>query len=299
MGGFLKNVISEQLVLPSKTIFKTADVFHAASPEDGCLIPLIKKPSVVTFHDILPLTTNERHSIFNFYFKYCCNLAKRADAIIAVSEYTKKELVRVLNISPDKIHVVPNGVNLKRFKPLKRKNTGRRIGYVGGLGKRKNVKTLIRSFALVLEEIPDAELVIGGTGPQKENLKILTKQLGITSRTKFVGFIPNNKMNEFYNSLDIFVFPSLGEGFGMPVLEAMAAGVPVITSNVSSLPEICDSAAILVPPRKSMTLAQKISLLIKNKKMRERMKRKGIENSKRFSWEKAAKKTIRVYRRCI
>jgi glycosyltransferase involved in cell wall biosynthesis len=295
--NFLDWLIFDHYTLPKTIFLNKSDLYHAILPDEA--IPLVflnKKPIVTHFHDIIPIVFPfERKLIPRLYFRYATFLAKRSEAIIAVSQSTKNDIVKRLKIEPDKIHVVYNGVNHDLFKPRKSEPEENLIGYVGGLGKRKNVFSLIIAFHKVIRKGVNGKLLIGGVGSEEQNLRKLVEKLGIKRRVEFLGFIPEEKLPVFYSMLKVFVFPSLYEGFGIPVLEAMACGTPVITSNTSSLPEIVGKGGILVNPYNVNELAEAIYGILTNDELRKNLIKKGLRRAKQFSWEKTAKETLKVY----
>lgn len=293
-GTFSKNFMSEQILLPLKIIPKRSDVYHAVCPEDGCWLPSIKRKTVVTFHDIIPLIGNERHPIFKIYFKFCTNMASKADIIISDSEFTKNKIVERLGVNSEKIKVVHLGVDQKIFKPNKKlkEKDFLKIGYLGGFGERKNIDVLIKAFSKL---DADAKLILGGRGPQKRYLKELVKKLGVQNKVIFKGFIPQKDIVNFYQNLDLFVFPSSIEGFGIPLIEAMSCGIPVVTSNTSSMPEIVSKAGIKVQPNNENALKNAIQDLISDKSKLKKMSKLSLERSKHFKLDSFISKTFDIY----
>lgn len=267
---------------------------HFLMPELSFPI-LLKRKSVVTFHDMIPYIVNERNFMFVTYFKLMCLVGKKAKKIIAVSESTKNDIVKYLKISKNKIYVIHEGVNHEKFYPRKKRfKENFVIGYLGGLGKRKNVDVILRA-AKVLNNDNRFIFKIAGKGPELNSLKELAKKLKLKN-IEFVGFVPEGILNSFYNSLDLFIFPSLYEGFGLPILEAMACGTPVITSNISSMPEICgDAAMYLNNPLDAEELSKKIKILMENHKLRKKLSRNGLKRSKWFTWERCAREHMKIY----
>jgi len=295
----IKTLFNNILVSFFRIINVKADVYHFMMPEIA-LACLLKKPSIVTIHDLIPLTISwERKKIFNIYFKFMMKIALRSSHLIAISNSTKKDLIKLFNIAENKISVIQLGVNNKKFYPLKDKGKNKKfiIGYLGGFGKRKNIEYILK---IANEFKNDKKIIfkIAGKGPKLNNLVRLKKEMKLDN-IEFVGFISDENLNEFYNSLDLFLFPSLYEGFGLPVLEAMACGIPVMISNISSLPEIAGDAGILINLRKAEETIEKIKELIKNKKKLKRLSQKSIKRAKEFNWEKTAKETIKVYKKVI
>ncbi len=272
-----------------------ADVFHADYVTTGApLISRNKRPSVVSLHDVIPFTYGPDISAMDRIrvMWYMRNLKKieAADAITVLSEHAKKEAITCTSIPRDKLHVVYAGVDLDRHFPLRKEPHKKlRIGYFGGLDGRKNVGLLVESFRRIVESRNDVELHVGGGGKNLEPFR----EMGMKNAV-FHGRIDEHRKNEFLNSLDIFVFPSLIEGFGLPPLEAMACGVPVVVSNSSSLPEVVGDAGILVQPTVDR-MTKGITTLLDDASLRKRLARRGLEQAKRFTWEKCAAQMRGVY----
>lgn len=168
------------------------------------------------------------------------------------------------------------------------------IGYLGGFGKRKNLGFILK-LAKKFGKDRKVFFKIAGKGPKKERLENMVKNLGLNN-VEFVGFVPDEELNNFYNSLDLFLFPSLYEGFGLPVLEAMACGIPVMVSNIGSLPEIVGDVGMIISINNLIKTKEDIEKIIKNKKIRQEMKNKGIKRTKEFSWDKTINEIIKVYK---
>ena len=273
--GFFKNpfktIFTNIFKNSYKIIWKKADIYHFLLPE-LCFPCFFKKPSIVTVYDIIPLILKkERKKSFNFYFKIMMNFVKRADHILVISESTRKDLINILNIPPEKISLVYLGVDQKQFylldvaKKLEKENVLFKIG-----GKGEGLETLLK---------------------KKEKLKL--------KNVDFVGFIPEKKLNEFYNSLDLFIVPTIYDGFSLPGLEAMASGCPIITSNTSALPEVAGNAGILINPLDSEEISKTILKLAKNKKLRKTMSKKGLNHVKKFKFDKEAKETLEIYQKVL
>jgi len=230
---------------------------------------------------------------------------KRANHIIAVSESTKSDLVNYLKIPESKISVIYNGVDHNVFKPYRvrpyhvRLHYRQYILYVGSERRRKNLGRLFVSFAALKREFPDLMLVkVGSLGRCKEfrsqTLETLSR-LGITEDVIFVDHISELNLAYYYSSAALLAYPSLYEGFGLPLAEAMACGCPVVTSNTSSLPEVVGEAGIMVNPYDTRSLAQAMRQVLTDSELRDSMVRKGLEQSKKFSWERTAELTLQVY----
>ena len=274
------------------SINKGGDITHVQQPE---LIwkALFKKKVITTIHDIIPIIYGERKLPFRIFF-YICVLftCLKSKKIIFDSYSTKKDTLGFFPFIKNKMSVVYLGIDSKKFYPLKKKENKKFIiGYMGGLGKRKNIERILKVANVFKKE--NIIFKIAGKGPELNKLIRLKKEMRLNN-VEFVGFIPENKINLFYNSLDLFLFPSFYEGFGLPVLEAMACGVPVITSNKSSLPEVTGNAAILVNPNKIEEIKRAIEKVLNSKKLQKDMRNLGLIRAKNFSWEKTAEAYLKV-----
>jgi glycosyltransferase involved in cell wall biosynthesis len=233
---------------------------------------------------------------------------EHADAIIAVSENTKRDVIRLLGIDPEKIFVVHEGVD-PAFRPLPASavkaaiaplglEPGGYILHVGTIEPRKNLMRLIEAYRLVRQELSSIapKLVLAGaSGWLNRELFDRVRTLEMDDQVIFLGKVAENLLPVLYNGALIFVYPSLYEGFGLPPLEAMACGVPVITSEASSLPEVAGKAGILVDPKDTHALAASITELLENSKERERLAGAGLEQARKFTWNLAARQTINIY----
>jgi len=298
LKSMFEGIIYDLSLFPT-LLKQKADIYHATVPYVG-YVPIIlnKKRVIVTIHDLIPFFLRGMHPLSRLYYKICTKLCKRADKIITVSEYSKKEIVERIGINTDKIKVIHNGVDHNRFYPKeKEKKEFFEIGFIGGLTKQKNPLTLIKAFSKIKNK-KKIKLLIGGKGKELKTLKSFVKKNKIKN-VEILGFISEQKLPDFYRNLDLFVYPSLYEGFGLPVLEAMACGCPVITSNNSSLPEISGNAGILVDPTNVGDIQRKIEEVIKNRPFQKDLKKKSIEQAKKFSWENCAMKTLKIYKELV
>lgn len=272
---------------------------------------------VVTVHDIIHYIF--RHdpelSTYQHWFHKAADVLglrglRKASAIIAISEYTKDALVEHLHLDPDRVHVVYRSVNLDRFKPMEvgpefwsRYGLDPNLRYILHLSSdepRKNVATLVRAFADVAREHSDACLLKIGRSQYPEyrqRLVGIVQELELSDRVIFLDYISEEDLPRFYNIAQVFVLPSLNEGFGLPALEAMACGCPVICSNRPPLAtEIVQNAGILVEPNSTSSIASAIMQLLKNVQSLERYNKLGLERSATFSSAVEAARTIEVYR---
>ena len=270
--------------------------------------------TVITIHDMaheyFPETIRDAATLS--YLKTELPLAARkADRIIAVSETTRNDIVHFLGVSPDKIKVIYNGVNTA-FRPITDLSLlaktreryalpPRFILYVGAIQPRKNISGLVEAYARICAEGPVShDLVIAGSVSWKsEGLKERISALGIESRIHFIGYVSDADLPLLYNLADQFAFPSFYEGFGLPVLEAMACGIPVLTSKTSSLSEIAGDAAVLVDPGSIDEIARGIIRLLDDSDLRTICIEKGLERAKLFTWERCARETMTVLREAL
>lgn len=241
------------------------------------------------------------------YSKFLPLVAGNVDKIMTISQNSKKDIIKFLKIPPNKVAVTYLGTE-SHFEPIKDRIVLKQIRkkldlpssfilFVGTIEPRKNIPFLIRGFAKVRKKLNhDLKLVIAGKmGWEKKSIFDLPKQLSIEKDVFFLGNIEIKDLPALYNSAMIFVYPSLYEGFGLPLLEAMACGCPVITSNTSSLPEIAGEAAILINPNKERELIEAIRDVINNKRLKQTLIKKGFIQAKKFSWKHCAQETLEIY----
>ncbi len=266
-------------------------------------------PTVVTVHDLSFLFFPHsfrplRRSYLQLFARMSVHQARR---VIAVSKSTKRDLVKIYGISPSKIDVVHNGVDAS-FQPLPadevaafRQRKGlpdRFVLFVGTLEPRKNVVSLIEAYAKLPRGRPPL-VIAGGKGWFYDEIFARVEALELTGEVHFAGFVPAEELRLWYNAADLFVYPSIYEGFGMPPLEAMACGTAVITSTASSLPEVVGEAGQLVEPTDTDTLAAAMAQVLGNRDLQKQMQAEGLAQAAGFSWENAAKQTVNSYRRAL
>ena len=270
-------------------------------------------PTVVTVHDVIQFVLPEYawRKISRVYFGLVSAGARRADAIITVSECSKRDIVKLLGLAPERIHVIGNAVDASLF-PVRdawllasvRERYGigpRYILYFGGFDLRKNVPRIIQAYGL----LPDAlrreyQLVIAGRyqhlgHPLYPDPRATVARLGLEGNVIFTGQIREQDKAPLYSAATVFAFPSLYEGFGIPVLEAMACGTPVVTSNLSALPEVAGDAGVLVDPYEPHAISDALAELLESQAHRDELSRRGLERARRFTWHQVAEQTLRVY----
>jgi glycosyltransferase involved in cell wall biosynthesis len=168
---------------------------------------------------------------------------------------------------------------------------------VGGLNPRKNIAELIYAYSKIYRDLPGGQqlLIFGPNGQHLDRLQLLVKSLSLEEAVRFPGFVPSEDLPLFYNGADLFVYPSLYEGFGLPPIEAMACGTPVITSNVSSLPEVVGDAAVQINPYDTLELADTIFQVLTIERLRESLIKKGLEHCRKYDWTRIAGQILAVY----
>jgi glycosyltransferase involved in cell wall biosynthesis len=233
-------------------------------------------------------------------------VARRAAAIITLSHSARQDLLRVLKLRPENVHVV-HGAAADRFHPVTDPAVLGRVRaaydlpeefilYVGTVEPRKNLLRLVRALALLRRRGRPMTLVLGGPwGWAMEDFGHQVKALGLRDQVRVLGYLPIEDLPALYSLATVFAFPSLYEGFGLPPIEAMACGAPVLTSNNSSLSEICADAAYLVEPTDEEGIADGLSVLLDNPDLRHELGRRGLARAADFSWERSAEDTIAVY----
>jgi glycosyltransferase involved in cell wall biosynthesis len=281
-----------------------ADVFF--SP-DG-FIPLgMSVPKVSMFHDVAYLRYPEylQPRIRNFYDKWIPRFMAYTDHIITVSEFSKNEIIDGYKIRPEKITVVYNGVT-DRYQPItavqkeevkKQYTLGRPYFlYLGAIHPRKNVLTLVKAFEHYKSSGPsDVQLIIAGRNAwHTKDVADAIAQSNFKSEIHLPGYVPTDKATSLVGAAEAMIYPSLYEGFGLPLVEAMACGVPVICSNVSSLPEVAGQAALLFDPLDAEQLSRHLRSVVTDQQLREKLILMGNKRSKEFSWDKTAENIYEI-----
>jgi glycosyltransferase involved in cell wall biosynthesis len=297
------------LFIPRGLRTQHIDIFHGF---DHIGVPLFAKVGryVATIHDMIPLlwpqwvTRKHRLVVTAAYYR----LRHQADMVITPSEATKADIVRHLQIDPQRIAVIPWGCD-ERFQPggdpehfaavqQRYRLPAQYLLFVGTLEPRKNLTTLLHAYAMLRAEWPgeDLKLVVAGrTGWLYTDIFDTVKRLALDEEVIFTGFVDDEDLPDLYRGAQLFVFPSLYEGFGLPILEAMASGVPVITSATASMPEVAGDAAILVDPHDSEAIAEGMAQVLAEDRLRQTMIQKGLVRARRFTWDTVAQHTLEVY----
>lgn len=299
----------ENHYFPKYTKNNNIDIHHIPQNGMGLYEGYFTK-SIVTIHDLIPYIlpeTTGRGYLERFISKMP-HILDKAKGILTVSEYSKRDILKFFNHLPeDKIFVTPLAAN-SNFKPLDKnycktliKNkynfSSPYILYIGGFSSRKNAKDLITAFNNIFRDLNEPHTLLLGGSIKDEGLKLVeyAKTLSFNNNIVFTGFIEDDFLPTLYNGAELFVYPSLYEGFGLPPLEAMSCMTPVITTNVTSIPEVTKDSCILIDPNNINALQNMILKLLNNKTLRDELAKKGYERSKDFSWRKTAEKTLEVY----
>jgi glycosyltransferase involved in cell wall biosynthesis len=299
----VRRVLAEQTLLPRAVGRLKPDLLHNVFNT----APVVSQvPQVTTIHDVVFKRYPETHGLLAKGVEVLVPLAaRRSERVLTVSEASKSDLVRFLGLQPDRVDVSPNGPGIRedvrgpspdeiraRFElpdePI--------ILSVLAMRPHKNAARLIEAVA----QVPGAVLVMPGysTGYERE----LEKQLGaagLVDRVRLPGWVDDATLDGLYRAADCFVFPSLAEGFGLPVLEAMVRGTPVACSNATSLPEVAGDAALLFDPLDVDAIAVAIRRILEDEALAERLRAAGLERAKRFNWEVTAQRTLDCYRKAL
>ena len=270
-----------------------------------------RRPCVVTIHDLtLSFFPGKKMTkwLHRFsYYRILHSIVARAQKIIAVSKNTKKDILGIYHLQNDKVKVIPNGVGQEFKKKPKAeilKKTREKYDikddfllYTGVWRDHKNVIGLIKSFELLKRRgFPGLLIITGRENPIYPEVKEKVVKSNFHNSIKLIGLVSEKELNALYHLARVYVFPSFYEGFGLPILEAFAAGTPVAASNTSSIPEVCEGQAILFDPYCVEDMAEKIFMIWQDKSLRQEFIAGGKKQSKKFSWEKMAKETWEVYR---
>jgi glycosyltransferase involved in cell wall biosynthesis len=296
----------EHLVLPLQVRQDRIDLYHGlafASPMG------IGVPSIVTIHDLAFLQWPEqvpgRRS--QYLSRIVRGSVKRAQRVIAVSGHTKRDIVELLGVPDDRIDVTPLGVDATMQRPgadaIEAFNQEQGLENpfvlaVGNLEPRKNLATLVQAFASVAGRIPHDLVLVGAEGWRTEALHQALGNPSLRGRVRLQGFVPPDELPLWYSACDIFTIPSLYEGFGLPLLEAMACGAPAIASNRSSLPEVAGDAALLVDPDVE-SISAAIEHLATDHELRSLLSDKATARAAHFTWRRTAELTAECYRKAL
>jgi glycosyltransferase involved in cell wall biosynthesis len=299
--------VAEQLKVPLKLKREGVTLFHAPH---YVLPPLVRCPSVVTIHDCIHLMFPQylpNRVALGYARASITGAARRATRVLTVSESSKRDILRFVDIPSEKIDVIPNAYD-ERFTVVPREEDVVRVReryqlhdpfifYAGNVKPHKNVERLIEAFHLVRRRGLDHVklVVIGDDISRYAALRRAVHHHQLHKYVRFLGYMPEETLAVMYRLAGVFVFPSLYEGFGLPPLEAMASGTPVVTSNVSSLPEVAGDAAVLVDPLSPEAIADGIYRVLTDGDLRRSLSERGLARARQFSWEASVRRVREIY----
>lgn len=292
----------EQGAMPLQLRRVKPDLVHSL----GYVIPLAAKgPQVVTVHDVNYLghkgwRTGIGRTAFRFFAE---RTVKRADRIIAVSRFSRDEIVRYMRVKPEKVTVVhsagreaiPRSTNGASTSEVVRNLSRPYIMAFSALSAHKNIPRLIKAFGRIASIVPH-DLVLVGHMPVKSSVRAEMEAAGGHDRIHFTGYLPDSDVASLLQNASLFAFPSLYEGFGLPLLDAQNAGVPVVASSAGALPEIAGESAVLFDPSSEEDMAKAMTRALLDPDLRTRLVEKGHENAQSFSWDRTARETLDVYK---
>ena len=274
-----------------------ADIYHAADePGAKDAAVLGKRPLVTTVHDVeadlVPESLNARGRA---YMQLCRRWTRRSDMIIVPFDWTRRQVMSLYNVPPERIRIVNYGVDHDLFYPRRRAPSSRKkVLYVGELNRLKGVGVLLEAFGILLKEFKDVQMIFVGKGPDQGHLRGVARELQIDRDVIFTGFVPDQDLPIFYGQADVFVWPSR-LGFGLTMLQAMASGLPVVASPYAEIPEFLEDSGIAVDCDSPEALADALSRLLSDEFMRTRMAERAIQKASAFSWERMAREVLAVY----
>jgi glycosyltransferase involved in cell wall biosynthesis len=299
----------EQSVLPLELARERPDLLHAL----GFVSPIAwRGRTVVTVYDLSFLRFPEVYRWANRTYLSALTppSLRRADRVITISEDARRDVIDLCGVAPEKVTPILLAAD-ERFSPAspdaiaafrqRQRLPERFVLYQGTLQPRKNVETLVRAYARLRGQGSDDHILVlaGARGWHDESVFELTHQLGLDDAVRFPGFVPDDELALWYSSATVFAFPSRFEGFGLPLLEAMACGTPVVSSNASSLPEVVGDAGLLVDPSDVDGLAVALRDLMDDEPRRNALSAAGLARAATFSWQRMASETVQVYREVV
>lgn len=323
--GSLKNVSIDLETFfanyPLRASLNGADIYHLTGQMLATLLLFQRfpKPVVVSVLDIIPYLVRDqpemntfRHPGDKLFFRLALTGLRRANVLIAISNYTRQTLIETLKLPADRIQVVYPGVDLNKFKSMTvpeafwskygLRKEGKYILFVGSEDPRKNFSTLIKAFALVKQAMPGVKLIkVGSANFLQERQKLITliDSLNLQQDILFMNYVPEEDLPLFYNAAEVLAMPSIYEGFGLPIAEAMACGTPVVYGRAGSLPEVGGTAGIQVAPHDVEGMAESLLRLLDDPGERSRRKQAGQEQAATFSLKRTICMIHEIYERTI
>jgi glycosyltransferase involved in cell wall biosynthesis len=305
-------VVREQLALPTCAALDRLDVVHFPT---GTAPLWTLSPVVLTIHDAIEQTAppeqraaevGTKRRLMSLYNRYCQRLvARRADLVLTVSQCSRRDISSVLGVPAENIRVIHEAPG-PQFRPTP--GGGWAVGAgepfilaIGSADPRKNLASLIRAYAQLPAELIERHrlVLVWSHRSLQDRLLSLARELGVADRITSVHAPTDLQLCQLYSAASVFVFPSLYEGFGLPPIEAMACGAPVVASNTSSLPEVLGDAALLVDPTSAAGLARAIAAVLTNPALLEDLRRRGLARAAQFSWEQTARQTLAAYEHVV
>ncbi|MDP4143476.1 MAG: glycosyltransferase family 1 protein [Bacillota bacterium] len=308
----IKTNFWDEVNIPNILMDKDIELYHV--PQNGVGLPIDKRCKfVITLHDVIPYkmpeTVSDRY--LKIFLEELPSLINLCDGIITVSKYSKEDISKTFNYPKDKIyvtHLAAEDIYTPMDKYISKtlinqhySIQGDFILYVGGFSPRKNIIGTIEAFANLLQRLKkDIKLVVAGRKGKSYDIYIKKAQeLGVENNVIFPGFIAMEHMPYLYSAAELLVYPSFYEGFGLPPIEAMACGVPVIASNTTSVPEVVDNSAILIDPQNADDICEAMYRVLSDERLYKELKVKGFSRASSLSWEKTSIETLEVYKKIM
>lgn len=302
--------LAEQFLAPAEAYYGRLDCFHSLTLyKQAFWYPC---PSITTIHDVIPLVYADTYLKTGLMHRFLYACARRRDHIITISEHARKDIHTRLGIPLDRISVTYLAAD-ERFKPVEDKGEidgvlhrhgiqGKFLLYIGSfqhMEPRKNLDLLLDVYGGLLAEgnFPCLLVLAGKEGPYSETLRARVAALGLADKVVFTGYVADDDLPALLSAAEVFVYPSLYEGFGLPVLEAISCGTPTVASDTSSIPEVLGDGGILFDPEDGPALGRALLEAVGNGPLREALRRRGLDQAGRFSWERTAMDTIAIYER--
>jgi glycosyltransferase involved in cell wall biosynthesis len=307
MDGAIKRTIYPVIV---KSKVHEKRIKHVTNPDMAFLLVLMGlSPSIVTCYDLIPVSYYNNRSL---YWKLNLRGLQKADHILTISEFSKNEIIRLTGISGDKISVIYPGVDMAHYYPKPDRSilsqysitdNDQIIMYLGSEEPRKNISLILKAIYHLKKSNPRVKLLkVGGAqmGGDRQAVLKLIKDLHLENEVLFTGQVAESDLPKYYNAADLFVFPSYYEGFGLPPLEAMACGCPVIVADRTSLPEVVGDAGSCIDPDDELGVSDAMAQLLSGSDKRDRnnLIARGLEQAAKFSWDVSARQTMDLYK-CV
>lgn len=312
----LKNVMLDSTIIQNIAVSENVDIIHFFY---NMSFPFLSKvPSLLTVHDVIPFTFREAMGFFSnkFLYKPGIRIACRLNDMIAtVSDFSKQDIVNKVGVPIDKIRVIPNGLrepnpidkSLEQELKIRFELEDSFILNVGGIHERKNIIRLIHAFSrLVKLHDYSGKLLITGVvsgapyqGKMKRICDAAILETSMEKKIVFTGFVSENELDSLFRMAEFLIYPSLYEGFGIPILEAMKLSLPVITSNLTAMPEVASDAAYLVNPNSIEEMTTAMYTLLQDISLREEMKQNGIKRARSYTWQNTSEMYMRLYKEII